>query len=82
MHAGAHKAYHEDVTLSVEDLLRHIRALPRPERYRLARTLVDDLSEHDYAEPQPFDRSDEDVAELQRTLAKSRITQPLGPRKG
>jgi hypothetical protein len=69
------------VTLSVEDLLRIIRALPRPERFRIAQTIVDDLSDY-HAEPQSFTRSDEELAELRRAMAKTRITQPLGPRKG
>jgi hypothetical protein len=70
------------VTLSVDELLRHIRALPRAERLRLARTVADELAHHDAASPQPLDRTDEEFVELQRMLAKSRITQPLGPRKG
>jgi hypothetical protein len=67
------------VTLSVDDLLRIIRSLPRSDRFRLARTLVDDLSEY-HAESQPLDRSDEDLAELQRATSKLRITQPLRPK--
>jgi hypothetical protein len=67
--------YNARVTLSADELLRLIRALPRPERYRLAKTLVDDLSDP-HLEPHPA-AGDEDLHELQRAMARSRITQPL-----
>jgi hypothetical protein len=68
------------MTMTADDILEQVRALPESERRRLVERIV-----HEVAEPRPrppvkpplADMSDEEFDEFQAVLAEARATQPM-----
>jgi hypothetical protein len=68
------------MTMTAEDILEQVRALPEPERQRLVERIVHEVAASRSSQPvkPPLaDMSDEEFREFQDAIAEARATQPM-----